>query len=119
MSNKYKQINRKGKVTYEHREIWEAHHGPIPDKMRIDHINGDKRDNRIENLRCVTNSRNLHNSLAYKGFSYHKKAGKWDARIMVDGVLHTLGLHETPVDARAAYLRKYRELLGADFNGRA
>jgi hypothetical protein len=38
----------------EHRVIWEAANGPIPDKHHIHHINGVKDDNRIENLQCLS-----------------------------------------------------------------
>ena len=114
----YPCVSVDGVITRKHRAVWEEAHGPIPKGMVVDHINGDIQDNRLENLRCVTNSRNLHNTKAYKGFSFHKASGKWDARIMVDRKLHWLGLHDTAVDARAAYLRKYNELLGENFNGR-
>lgn len=41
-----------------HRMIWEAVHGEIPDGLQINHINGDKTDNRIANLELVTASEN-------------------------------------------------------------
>lgn len=47
-----------------HRVVWEAVHGPIPDGLFINHINGVKHDNRIENLELVTASEN--NAHAYK-----------------------------------------------------
>jgi hypothetical protein len=56
---------RKGmihKKTYrEHRLIWIWHNGDISDNLQIDHINRNPLDNRIENLRLVTNSQNQKN----------------------------------------------------------
>ena len=39
---------------FEHRYIWGKHHGKIPNDYCVHHINGDKRDNRIENLECLS-----------------------------------------------------------------
>lgn len=51
---------RTGKVSFRlaHRLLWEAHCGPIPPKMQINHINGVKGDNRLANLEVVTASEN-------------------------------------------------------------
>jgi len=48
------------KHMYVHRFIWECVNGIIPERMTIDHININKTDNRISNLRCVTQSENLY-----------------------------------------------------------
>ena len=56
----YNQPGVKNKHYYRvHRLIWEAFNGPIPDGYVVDHINGDKKDNRLENLQLLTWSENL------------------------------------------------------------
>lgn len=55
--------DRKRRHLSAHRLVWEAVHGPIPDGMEINHINGVKDDNRIANLEMVTpgeNQRHAH-----------------------------------------------------------
>ena len=37
----------------EHRVIWQESHGPIPKDWLVHHLNGNKRDNRLENLACI------------------------------------------------------------------
>lgn len=51
-----------------HRVIWFYFNGEIPKGMQIDHISGDKTDNRLENLRCVSPFENTHNENTYNKF---------------------------------------------------
>ena len=62
--------------------------GVIPDGMVIDHINRDPSDNRIVNLRCVTQSVNLanvpvrsHSKTGHKYIAQDKRTGNWTVRI--------------------------------------
>ena len=49
-----------------HRLVWEHYHGPIPEGMCIDHINGNPLDDRLENLRCVSERTNHRNQKMHK-----------------------------------------------------
>lgn len=76
-----------GKKKKAHRIIWEMINGEIQDGMEIDHINGIRNDNRIENLRVVNRSENQLNAkrrsgsnAVFTGVGFHKKTGKWCAR---------------------------------------
>ena len=51
--NGYIRISRGNTIHYLHRWIWEQIYGPIPNGWEIDHINGIRTDNRLENLRCI------------------------------------------------------------------
>lgn len=61
MPNDYWSIGYKGKSRYAHRIVWEIHYGEIPDGMQIDHIDKNKRNNKISNLRLVTHKSNHQN----------------------------------------------------------
>ena len=60
----YKRINLQGNTYGVHLLVWRAFKGEIPKKMQIDHINGIRDDNRLENLRLVSGSENMKNSYA-------------------------------------------------------
>lgn len=61
-----------------HRRIWTRAHGPIPKGFYVDHINGNRRDNRLENLRLVTLTQNAWNSSIQKRNSSGEKNVTWD-----------------------------------------
>ena len=69
----------------------------------IDHINNNSLDNRIENLRILTNQQNQWNTNA-KGYCWCKRSNKWRPQIMVNGKIKYLGLFTEEADARNAYL---------------
>ncbi|WP_446719173.1 HNH endonuclease signature motif containing protein [Halocynthiibacter sp. C4] len=99
-----------------HRVIWAMFYGRWPAKD-IDHINGDRTDNRISNLRHVSRAENARNSSRSSantsgrtGVYKVKKSGKWNARIRVDGRFINLGFFkefEAACAARAVAESKY------------
>jgi len=83
-----------------HRLAWFCVHGVMP-VGEIDHINQDKLDNKIKNLRDVSrelNQRNGtrkgNNTSGVPGVTWHKQRGKWCAQAGVDGKHHHLGLFD-------------------------
>lgn len=114
-------INRKKYML--HRIAWYMSTGTDPVDFELDHINGDKTDNRIENLRKATradNNRNQpkrkNNTSGYKGVSWNKKYGKWVAYIGIDWKRRHLGYFETAEAAHAAYSAAANELHGSFAN---
>lgn len=71
-------------------------------KIQIDHINRCKIDNRVENLRLVTNQQNQFNKAA-KGYYWNKRENKWHAQITINGKSIHLGCFVLESEAHAAY----------------
>lgn len=101
---------------YMHREILGLKRG---DRTQVDHRNGDTLDNRRANLRCATQSQNLHNAppnkastSGVKGVGWVKAKKKWRARIKVQQRRHSLGYFDTKEEAAAAYARAAGEMVG-------
>jgi len=70
----------------------------------IDHINANRSDNRISNLRNVTHQHNQFNTKA-KGYSFRKDRNKYQAKIKIDGKVKHLGYFKTKTGAKLKYLR--------------
>jgi len=76
-----------GKSYRVHRLVFLYHHGYMP--TQVDHIDGNRMNNRIENLREATSSQNNQNrkatgSSGIKGVAWHKQSKKWVASICVN-----------------------------------
>jgi hypothetical protein len=101
ISQGYMRVKIDGVSYVTHRVIWKLLNQEEPPKY-IDHINQDKSDNRIENLREVTQSQNSLNNKA-RGCSFHKASGKWQASIKINYKQISLGLFNTEEEAAAHY----------------
>lgn len=78
---------------------------PNPNNLpQVDHIDGNRQNNNINNLRWVTNQQNHFNETKAKGYTWDKKRKKWYARIMIDGKKKFLGYYNNEQEAREAYL---------------
>ena len=98
-----------GKKMPVHRVVWAMHNGSLLDYL--DHINGDRTDNRIENLRIATRQENSFNKAVRSdnqtgitGVRWHSQRQKWNARIKVNGREKSLGNYLTKCAAENARL---------------
>jgi len=106
----YRQLNIDGAQYPAHRVAWLIYYGNWP-SLPIDHINRDKADNRIANLREATNAENKRNchpklgSSKYKGVSTRKRGRltRYRARIRAGGQQIELGCFATEIEAARAY----------------
>lgn len=98
-----------------HRLVTKA---PI-DKM-VDHINHNTLDNRISNLRLVTNAENMQNrrgatrhnrSSRIRGVSWYKKLGKWHVQVRTNGITHHIGYYSDIEEAKQAAIEARSKLL--------
>jgi hypothetical protein len=105
----YRYVTFKNVHYKEHRLIWLWVTGVWPENQ-TDHVDGDRSNNRFENLRDVTGSENQHkitynknNTSGFRGVCYHKDNKRYVARIRVNCKIHHLGYFDTPEDASVAY----------------
>ena len=109
----YIQTNINKKAYKNHRLIFLMHYGYLP--KYLDHKDGDRKNNHIENLREATWSQNQRNTIksglfngklttsTYKGVSWHKHQGKWRARIYFNEKTKELGYFTDEKEAANAY----------------
>jgi len=109
----YRTVTLHGKKFLTHRIIFAMHYGYLP--PQTDHIDGDRSNNLISNLRPATNSINSRNSKQPKnstgvmGVSFHKASNKWMARIYTDAGAKYLGVYSDYTEA--VRVRKEAETL--------
>jgi len=118
-ASRYARIGIDNKNYKLHRIIFLYHNGYMP-KM-IDHINGNRFDNRIENLREVTNVQNRYNSRLYstsksgvKNVYWQKNVGKWNVTMTINGKRKNFGYYtdleeanQVAINIRNKYLKEF------------
>lgn len=114
----YTSIWINGKQYAAHRLAWAVCNDAWPNGD-IDHINENKSDNRIANLRQANRSQNMfnrgknkNNTSGFKGVAFCKDTGRWRAQMSIYGKSVNIGRFDTKEDAANAYLEKAKELRG-------
>ena len=104
---------------YAHRIVWLLNNKNIDASLEIDHINRNPLDNRIENLRLETKSRNMQNrkkcsrnKSGIKGVYYDKFHKKYVAQLRCNGVKICLGHHDTEEEAEKVVVEARKKLHG-------
>lgn len=117
----YVKIRIDSRAYYAHRLAWLYVTGSFP-VGDIDHLDGDRSNNRFANLRDVSRAENNRNhgmrpdnTSGFPGVSFRKSEQRWQAQIQADGKRQHLGLYATPEEAHAAYSRAASDL---GFSGR-
>ena len=112
----------KAKFYKAHRLAWLLAHGQWPQK-HIDHINGQKSDNRLSNLRDVDDMLNQQNRYNARVDSKSGLMGaspyrnRWKSQIKINGELKYLGVYDTPEIAHAVYMQaKQQHHIGREKN---
>lgn len=97
------QINKK--KIYAHRAVWLYVHGVWP-KKEIDHINRNRSDNRLVNLRAATRLNNSHNTgkhvtntSGHKGVTFHSRNKKWQVQMSANNKTFYVGQFDCLADA--------------------
>ena len=91
----------------------------LENKQCIDHIDGNRTNNNINNLRFATHQENMRNRNMFsnntsgaKGVTFDKNTNKWRSQITIDGINVYLGLYENINDAKQARLNKVQQVFG-------
>jgi len=122
LSNGYISININKHIYRAHRLAWLYCFQEWPTNY-IDHINGIRSDNRLDNLREATTVENSYNIKAHKdsstgikGIYFNKANNNYRAQIRYNGKTLSLGSFKTPEEASVAYNNKAMELHGEFYN---
>ena len=103
-----------------HRLAYYMYHNVDPSEKQIDHINGNRLDNRIKNLRLVTNQQNQFNRTSLNksntsgrtGVYWHKRQKKWQASIKTNSKMTFLGYYTKKEDAIQARIEAEKKYFG-------
>jgi hypothetical protein len=122
--NGYKVVNlrkdNKTKCIYVHRLIADSFIQKLLGDLQVDHINGDRTNNTLDNLRVISAQNNIRNSKKrkgnytseYKGVCFDKTRNKFKVEITIDGKCKSIGRFINEKDAALAYNNEALKIFG-------
>jgi len=121
MKHGYRSVQVNGKLYTEHRLAWLYMYGYLPRGM-VDHKNGNRADNRIDNLRLAGQSQQnanqkmrKDNTSGFRGVTYDTRRKKYFAQTSISGQHIFLGYFNNAEDAARAYNRFAKETFGEEY----
>ena len=101
-----------------HHAVWYLHGNTIPDGYMLDHINRDRLDNRIENLRLATPSENSANSSRYgnRNCYWNDRVQAYQVRVQFQGKCHHVGRYFKTLEAAKLAAKGLREKVHAEYS---
>lgn len=111
----YRAVKFKCKPITIHRLVAKAFLPNYDERLQVDHINGNKIDNRLCNIRMVTVRQNAQNRKEHRngrlvGINHIKKDNAWSSRILINGKRVFLGYYKTQIEAHNAYMQAVEKL---------
>lgn len=112
--NGYIEIQLQGKMLKAHRLAWILVYGDLADDVEIDHLDGDRSNNRLSNLRAVNRNINQQNQRKARkdnrtGLLGVSRSGSgWKAELRINGKKVNVGTYKTPELAHQAYVSAKR-----------
>ena len=120
--NNYVEVTILSRKYKAHRLAWLYTYGTFPAAL-LDHIDGDRLNNALYNLREATATQNLYNTpirsdntSRYKVVALDRRWNKFRAYINIEGKQQSLGYYDTAEEAGSAYVSAAKELHGEYFN---
>jgi hypothetical protein len=102
----YRRVELKGVKILAHQLVWLYHFGFIPE-LKIDHKNGKRADNRLENLQLVTVRQNCQNNARARSGklvgAYKLPSGRYCSKVRINGKQKSLGSFDSEIEANTAY----------------
>jgi hypothetical protein len=113
----YIKFNLDGFLFYGHRAAWFMHYGEVP--IEVDHCDTNKSNNAINNLRKASRSQQganigmfSHNTSGFKGVSFEKRRGLWEAYYAKAGRKYFVGYFHTAEAAAQARRKAFEKIFG-------